>query len=91
MRDDTNEHRQPGDRRRISLSEVSPWIGLVVTFATFVWGASAIKSSVEALREAVVVLTAEFHETKATVNAQSIDIGKMSVDISNLKDRVNKK
>lgn len=75
----------------MSVSDVTQVIGLLFVVATFVWGAATIKSSVDALRETVLLTSAQGKETQATVNAQSVEIAKMSVDISNLKDRAYKK
>lgn len=88
---DTDEHRQPGDRRRIALNDVAMIVGLMIQLAAIVWGASALKSSVDSLRETMAIMTAQIHETQAVVNSLSVDVGKMSVDVGNLKDRVNKK
>lgn len=82
--DEIDTPRRPGDRRHMSVSDVATLIGLMISVATIVWGASAIKSSVDSLREAMVLMTAQVKETQTVVN-------RLSVDVGILQDRVYKK
>lgn len=82
--DSTDEHRSPGDRRHPSLTDVAVIVGLSVQLAAIVWGASALKSSVDSLRDTMVTMSQQMKETQNTV----VDL---KVDVSVLKNQVYRK
>lgn len=81
--DDTEEHRHRGERRHVSVSEVATILMLVVQFGALIWGASALKSSVDELRISMIETSRQSRETQTTINQLTLDVGI-------LKDRVYK-
>lgn len=67
--------RQAGDRRHLATSELVSIAMLVLQFGALVWGASALKSSVDELRVTMVEMTHQIRDTQGTVNGLSIDVG----------------
>lgn len=71
------------NRRRITPMEMVSIIMLLLQFAALIWGASALKSSVDGLQSGVVGLSATVQELQRSTNVLNVEVGI-------LKDRVKK-
>lgn len=81
--DEIPEQRHRGERRHVSIAEVVSIMMLVIQFGALVWGASALKSSVDDLRVTMSETSRQSRETQSTINQLTLDVGI-------LKDRVYK-
>lgn len=63
------------DRRRPSGMELVPIAMLVLQLAALIWGAGALKTSVDELRETMRAMSVNVKEVQTTTTALSIDVG----------------
>ncbi len=63
------------DRRRPTTAEMVPIAMLVLQLAALIWGAGALKGSVDNLRETMREMAGTVKEVQATTTTLSIDVG----------------